>query len=71
MPIVLREEAIPMRLVVLRLGVNTLTDDALGFACATAFKTWDGVQLRGRITERDGDSVSVQVRIPVVLPQTA
>jgi len=34
--IVLRDEGVPERLVVLRLGVNTLTDEALAFTCATS-----------------------------------
>lgn len=39
-PIVLRGEAVPARLVVLRMGVSTLTDEALAFACSNAYDEW-------------------------------
>jgi hypothetical protein len=38
--ILLRDEAIPERLVVLRLGVNTLGDEALVRTCSDAYDEW-------------------------------
>ena len=36
----LRAEAFPQRLVVLRMGLNTLNDAALGRTCARAYDEW-------------------------------
>jgi len=51
--IVLRDEGVPERLVVLRLGVNTLTDEALAFTCATSHAEL-GLRRRPKVLEAYG-----------------
>ena len=61
----LRAEAVPERLVVLRMGVNTLNDVALGRTCADAYDEW-GIHAFSVLELPDGDWERLAAVMPVV-----
>lgn len=64
-PTELRSESTPERLIVLRMGVNTLSDAALGRACLRAYDEW-GLHAFSVLELPDGDWEHLATVIPVV-----
>lgn len=63
--IVLRAEAVPDRLVALRMGINTISDNALARACGDAYDEW-GIHAFSVLELPDGDWEQLAMVMPIV-----